>query len=167
MTIGLETGDDAALDFMNKGYDSREILEQCGKLEEANMEYNIFYLTGIYGEGKSVEGVKNTAEVFNRLAPKIIGASMLTVFPESELYGEICRGSWREESETEKLEEMKLLIQSLDINVHFAALGASNLLNIQGKLPRDKNALTAAIDELISTFGEKRLREYRTSLKQL
>lgn len=167
VTIGVETGDDEALAFMNKGYDSQDIIEQCGKLGEANIEYNIFYLTGIYGAGKSAEGVKNTAEVFNRLAPKIIGASMLTVFPESELYSEILRGSWHEENETEKLEEMKLLIKSLDINVHFAALGASNLLNIQGKLPRDKTALTAAIDELISTFGEERLREYRTSLRQL
>ena len=34
------------------------------------------------------------------------GASMLTVFPESELYSEILRGSWHEENETEKLEEM-------------------------------------------------------------
>ena len=167
VTIGVETGDDEALAFMNKGYDSQDIIEQCGKLGEANIEYNIFYLTGIYGAGKSAEGVKNTAEVFNRLAPKIIGASMLTVFPESELYSEILRGSWHEENETEKLEEMKLLIKSLDINIHFAALGASNLLNIQGKLPRDKTALTAAIDELISTFGEERLREYRTSLRQL
>ncbi len=167
VTIGVETGDDEALAFMNKGYDSQDIIEQCGKLGEANIEYNIFYLTGIYGAGKSAEGVKNTAEVFNRLAPKIIGASMLTIFPESELYSEILRGSWHEENETEKLEEMKLLIKSLDINVHFAALGASNLLNIQGKLPRDKTALTAAIDELISTFGEERLREYRTSLRQL
>lgn len=167
VTIGVETGDDEALAFMKKGYDSQDIIEQCGKLGEANIEYNIFYLTGIYGAGKSAEGVKNTAEVFNRLAPKIIGASMLTVFPESELYSEILRGSWHEENETEKLEEMKLLIKILDINVHFAALGASNLLNIQGKLPRDKTALTAAIDELISTFGEERLREYRTSLRQL
>ena len=119
VTIGVETGDDEALAFMNKGYDSQDIIEQCGKLGEANIEYNIFYLTGIYGAGKSSEGVKNTAEVFNRLAPKIIGASMLTVFPESELYSEILRGSWHEENETEKLEEMKLLIKSLDINVHF------------------------------------------------
>ena len=43
------------------------------------------------------------------------------------LYSEILRGSWHEENETEKLEEMKLLIKSLDINVHFAALGASAL----------------------------------------
>lgn len=167
ITIGAETGDDEALTFMNKGYGSRDILEQCGKLGEANMEYNLFYLTGIYGAGKSAEGVKRTAETFNRLTPNIIGASMLTVFPESELHGEILRGGWREESETEKLEEMKLLINSLDINVHFAALGASNPLNIQGKLPRDKNELTAAIDGLISSFGEERLREYRTSLRQL
>ena len=58
ITIGVETGDDEALTFMHKGYTSADILEQCRKLDEAGIEYNFFYLTGIYGKNKSTQGVE-------------------------------------------------------------------------------------------------------------
>lgn len=167
ITIGVETGDDEALAFMNKGYTSKDILEQCGKLDEANIEYNFFYLTGIYGAGKSEVGVKRTAEIFNRLNPKIIGASMLTVYENSLLYGEIVKGNWREESEKEKLSELRQLIGLLDINTHFAALGASNMFQFQGTLPREKEALIGLIDNILKKYGENDLRDYRVNLRHL
>ena len=167
ITIGVETGDDEALEFMNKGYSSADILEQCGKLDEANIEYNFFYLTGIYGHGKSAEGVKNTVKVFNQLNPKIIGSSMLTVYPSSELYAEIQNGSWQEENEKEKLTELKMLIEGLTIKTHFAALGASNMFNMQGFLPNDREMLCAEIDKVLSQYNEDFLKNYRQNLKHL
>lgn len=53
------------------------------------------------------------AKIFNMTRPKIMGSSMLTIYPESELYGEIQKGRWQEESELEKLEEVKALIEHL------------------------------------------------------
>lgn len=167
ITIGVETGDDAALSFMNKGYTSADILEQCHKLDEANIEYDIFYLTGIYGKGKSAEGAANTLKVFNQINPKLIGASMLTVYPTSELFFEIQNGRWTEETETEKYEEMKALIQGLEIRTVFAAMGASNLLRLQGNIPDDKELLISQIDKFIEALGEQNLRNYRTNLKHL
>lgn len=167
ITIGVETGDDEALAFMNKGYTSNDIVEQCKKLDEANMEYNFFYLTGIYGKGKSPEGVKRTAKIFNKLNPKLVGASMLTVYQSSELFGEIQRGKWQEESETEKLTEMRTLIEMLEIRTHFAALGASNMFNFQGRIPEDRNVLINSIDNILKDHNEAELREYRINLKHL
>lgn len=167
ITIGVETGDDAALSFMNKGYTSTDILEQCHKLDEANIEYDIFYLTGIYGKGKSAEGAANTLKVFNQINPKLIGASMLTVYPTSELFSEIQNGRWTEETEIEKYEEMKLLIRGLDVKTVFAAMGASNLLCLQGNIPDDKELLISQIDKFIEALGEQNLRNYRTNLKHL
>lgn len=167
ITIGVETGDDEALEFMNKGYSSADILKQCRKLDEANIEYNFFYLTGIYGHGKSAEGVKNTVKVFNQLNPKIIGSSMLTVYPSSELYAEIQNGRWKEESEREKLTELKMLIEGLKIKTHFAALGASNMFNMQGFLPNDREMLCAEIDKVLSQYNEEFLKSYRQNLKHL
>lgn len=167
ITIGVETGDDAALSFMNKGYTSADILEQCYKLDEANIEYDIFYLTGIYGKGKSAEGVANALKVFNQINPKLIGASMLTIYPTSELFSEIQNGRWTEETEIEKYEEMKLLICGLEIKTIFAAMGASNLLRLQGNIPDDKELLISQIDKFIEALGEQNLRNYRTNLKHL
>lgn len=167
ITIGVETGDDEALTFMHKGYTSADILEQCLKLDKAGIEYNFFYLTGICGKGKSNQGVENTLKVFNDLNPKIIGASMLTVYPASELYTEIQNGNWVEESETEKYNELKMLINSLSIKTHFAALGASNAVQLHGNLPSDRVELISVIDEVINRYGESELNRYRKNLKHL
>lgn len=167
ITIGVETGDDDALAFMNKGYSSSDILEQCRKLECADIEYNFFYLTGISGCGKSIGGAKKTAEIFNSLSPKIVGASMLTVYPDSALHSEILLNNWHEESETEKLIEMRTLIENLEIRTHFAALGASNMFIMHGDLPSDKEKLVREIDSILDNFSEADMREYRVNLKHL
>ena len=167
ITIGVETGDDEALSFMHKGYTSADILEQCRKLDEAGLEYNFFYLTGIYGKDKSKQGVENTLKIFNQLNPKIVGASMLTICPASELYSEIKKGNWSEESETEKYEELKMLVKGLDIKTHFAALGTSNAIQLHGSIPTDRKELIIAIDNFLNRFGESELKKYRKNLKHL
>lgn len=167
ITIGAETGDNDALIFMNKGYSSNDILIQCRKLEEANIDYNFFYLAGIHGKGRSKKGVENTVKVFNQLHPKIIGASMLTVFETSKLFREIQLGIWQEESEYEKLNEVKMLIESLKINAHFAALGSSNAFNFQGNLPKEKQNLINYIDNILSSCSENQLKNYRNNLESL
>lgn len=86
LTIGVETGDDAALAFMNKGYQSKDILTQCQRLECAGIEYGFFYLTGISGKGNGVAGAKATAQIINQLHPFLVGPNMLTIYPDSELY---------------------------------------------------------------------------------
>lgn len=167
LTVGVETGDREALAFMNKGYQPRDIVEQAGRLDEAGISYSFFYLAGISGEGRGREGALRSAEVFNRTRPKRIGSSMLTVFPDSELYREIQTGRWREESELEKLEELKTLIGHLDIPVRFETDGASNRIQIRGELPEDRERLTAGLERLIAETDEEDLRAYRVSLKHL
>lgn len=167
ITIGVETGDNTALDFMRKGYHADDIIEQCRKLDYADIEYNFFYLTGISGSGSGNTGAEKTAEVFNCLSPKIVGASMLTVYPDSELYGEILHGNWKEETEKEKLAEMRTLIEKLDIRTHFAALGASNMFMLHGDLPSDKENLIGEIDSIMQNYSEETLRDYRVNLKHL
>lgn len=92
---------------------------------------------------------------------------MLTVYPTSELYTEIQNGNWVEESETEKYNELKALINGLSVKTHFAALGASNAVQLYGNLPSEKAELISVIDEVINRFGETELKRYRKNLKHL
>ncbi len=167
LTIGMETADDEALRFMNKGYSSGDILEQCGRLDAAGIHYNFFYLTGISGAGRGEWGAQATARVCNRLHPRLIGANMLTIYPESELYQEIRAGNWREESEIEKYRELKTLAEELEIPVRFSALGASNAIQLQGDLPKDREKLLSVLQEIIENVGEEDLRRYRQRLPHL
>lgn len=167
LTIGIETGDDKALQFMNKGYAAADIVKQCQRLDRAGIHYSFFYLVSISGAGRGEIGAKATADVCNQLHPTLIGVNMLTIYPESALYQEIQRGNWKEESEIEKYKEIRTLLESLEIPTQFAALGASNAFQFQGTLPEDKDTLAAALDKIIETVKEDDLREYRVNLRHL
>ena len=167
LTIGIETGDDEALQFMNKGYTAADIVKQCQRLDQAGIHYSFFYLVSISGAGRGEIGAKATADVCNQLHPTLIGVNMLTIYPDSELYQEIQRGNWKEESEIEKYKEIRTLLESLEIPIQFAALGASNAFQFQGTLPEDKAVLAAALDKIIETVKEDDLREYRVNLRHL
>lgn len=167
LTLGVETGDDVALAFMRKGYQAADIVEQCQRLEAAGIGYNFFYLTGISGHGRGQASAKATAAVCNQLHPRRIGASMLTIYPNSELYQEIQNGAWQPETEIEKYQELKTLVQALQGPVWFGALGASNAVPFAGNLPGDKERLLAVLDKIIADFREEELQGYRQNLRHL
>lgn len=167
ITLGIETGDDAALTFMRKGYLAQDVLTQCQRLDAAGIHYNFFYLTGISGAGRGETGALATAELCDQLHPQIIGASMLTVYPNSALYQDIQAGLWQEESEHEKYRELQTLANHLHIPVIFAALGASNAIPIQGLLPRDRDKISAQLERILEQVDEAELRHYRQTLRHL
>lgn len=167
LTIGIETGDDEALAFMNKGYKASDIVTQCKRLDKAGIHYSFFYLTSISGAGRGETGAKATAEICNQLHPIEVGANMLTIYPDSELYQEILHGNWKEESEIEKYKEIRTLVANLEIPTIFGALGASNAFQLQGELPKDKKKLLSILDEIIDTVSEDELKKYRDSVYHL
>jgi radical SAM superfamily enzyme YgiQ (UPF0313 family) len=167
ITIGVEAGDEESLAFMNKGFGTKEIITECKRLDEAGIDYNFFYLAGIYGAGRAEIGAKHTAEMFNQLHPKIIVSSMLTISPTSKLYADVRKGNWAEETEIEKLFELKTLIQELNIPTYFATMGASNAVWVEGELPNDKDKMVRFLDDVIETVDEVELRHYRENLRHL
>ena len=92
---------------------------------------------------------------------------MLTIYPTSELYKEIQAGNWKEETEIEKLEEMKTLIENLKIDVRFVTDGASNLIQVRGNLKTDKQKMIAFLKQQIAEQDEAYLRSYRENLPHL
>lgn len=167
LTIGIETGDDEALRFMNKGYTSADIIKQCQRLDDAGIHYSFFYLVSISGAGRGETGAKLTAAICNQLHPTLIGANMLTIYPDSELYAEIQRGNWQEESELEKYKEVRTLIEHLQIPTTFAAMGASNAFQFHGQLPKDKKRLLSFLNEIMENVSEEELQRYRKSVHHL
>lgn len=167
ISIGAETGDDTALAFMDKGYSALDIVEQAARLEQAGIRYSFTYLAGVHGAGRGEAGAAASAAVFNRTRPELIGTSMLTVFPGSRLRREIKRGNWREESELEKLRELRTLAAELTIPTYYATLGASNAVQAEGRLPDDRKAVLSVLDGALAAYSEEELRRYREELPHL
>ena len=144
-----------------------DIVKQCSRLDQAGIHYSFFYLVSISGAGRGEIGAKLTADICNQIHPALVGANMLTIYPDSELYQEIQRGAWEEEGEIEKYREIRELVKQLTIPTTFAALGASNAFQLYGELPKDRGKLLRTLDTIIETASEEQLRQYRTTLPHL
>ncbi len=167
LTIGVESGDDATLKAVNKGYAAAEIVEQCGKLDAAGMSYNIIYLGALAGEGKGERNARESAKIFNQIHPTHIGATSLTLLPGSPLYEDSRRGLFREAGELERARELYTLVEGLAIDTFFAANHVSNAVVVKGKLPVEKGDMLASLREYIDNYDEATMRWRRRNLRSL
>ena len=167
LTIGVESGDSETLTRVNKGYLSEDIVEQCRKLEEADIHYHFFYLVGLGGHGNGERNALRSAGVFNQLHPVSIGFLSLTLFPESQLYQEIQEGKFEEATEHERFDEMITLIEHLHIQTHILGRTVSNPVPFTGSLPHDRISLLQKLRDAKVKLSEERLRSYRDSIESL
>lgn len=167
LTIGVENGDTETLGRVNKGYTAGDIVEQCQKLEAADIHYNFFYLVGLAGRGNGQQNVIRSAEVFNQLHPASIGFLSLTLFPESVLYQKIQQGTYQEATEHERLDEMITLVERLRCVTHILGRTVSNPVPFTGALPADRATLFHDLRTAKASFSEEQLRRYRDSIESL
>lgn len=92
---------------------------------------------------------------------------MIIYLSNSELFQEIQKGNWIEETEIGKFKELRTLVENLNIPVWFAAGGASNAIPIQGTFPQDKKKVLSLLDRIIKNVDEDELRNYRKNLCHL
>lgn len=167
ISIGMESGDDFILAYMNKGYSAANILEECRKLEEAGIRYHLTYLTGLGGRGAGKRNAMSTARIFNMLHPFSINFVSLTVFPDSELYLEIQKGNYLPASEQERLDELIFLFSYLTCRTTVLGNTVSNPVPFIGLLPNEKSRLIRELESAKENYSEEELVSYRTSVKSL
>lgn len=147
LTIGMESACDEVLDRAGKGYRGVDVLEQCRRLDEAGIEYNLIYLTGLAGAGRGRYNARTTASVLNRLNPRILEISSLELQPGSALQAQALAGEFEPASVSERLDELHVLLEEVQLRVHLEAASATNPLPLVGMLPYDKPLLMAALEE--------------------
>lgn len=167
LSIGVESGDDATLKLANKGYDPQDILEQCRKLDEADIEYYFVYMTGLAGQGGGYRNAAGSAELFSRLNPYFISVASLTLFPDTELFELAREGKFVPAGEKERLRELQAFIQGLQIRTHLFADSRSNFYPLVAYLPKERDSAIQELQYVIDTVSESEMREYRDSLKSL
>lgn len=167
LSIGTESGDDDTLALANKGYTSKDILEQCRKLDEAGIEYYFVYMTGLAGQGNGYRNAVNSAKVFSQLNPYFISIDSLTLFPDTTLYKLANEGKFVPTGEKERLTEMQTFIENLQIRVHLFANTVSNFYPITAYLPKERTKVIKEIQQVIDTFTEEEMNTYRCNIKTL
>ena len=167
LSIGVESGDEETLTLAEKGYTAKDIVEQCRKLEEAGIEYYFVYMTGLAGRGGGQRNAKNSAELFNQLNPYFLSVDSLTLFPGTKLYEQAMQGAFVPAEEKERLLELQTLIQNLRLKVHLFANTVSNFYPLTADLPREREKVLGEIRQIMETFSEEEMQEYRLQLKGL
>lgn len=167
LTIGVETGYDPALAFMDKGHTAADELEQCRRLDAAGIRYSFFYLTGIAGSGCDEAAARASARVFSQLHPVRIGILSMTLFPESRLYEDVQAGRFEVASELETLREIRTLIAELTCETFVSTAHVSDAVHVEGLLPRDRTAIVEYLDRAINGADEQALANYRRAVHSL
>lgn len=167
LTIGTESGDDTTLALANKGYTAQDILEQCRKLDQASIEYYLVYMTGLAGAGNGYRNAINSARLFSQLNPYFISIDSLTLFPDTELAHMTQQEQFVPANEKERLQELQIFIQHLQIRTHLLANTKSNFFPFTAYLPRDREKVISQLQWVIDNISEAEMQAYRQGLKSL
>ncbi len=150
--IGLESGYDPLLEYMQKGVTAREHIEAGRKIKEAGISLSEYIMPGLGGKSMWKQHAVATAKVLNEINPDFIRVRTLKALSIMPLYRKVEAGDFVLLSDDEIVAEEKLLIENLDgITSNFASDHILNLLEeLDGKFPEAKSRMLAAIDRYLS-----------------
>jgi radical SAM superfamily enzyme YgiQ (UPF0313 family) len=155
---GMESGDDVTLERIKKGVTSAEIIEAGLKLKQAGLQTSEYYLVGIGGLERTREHALESARVLSEISPDFIRLRTFVPVPNTPLYEDYHQGKFKLLSPHQALREVRLLVEHLECdNSILLSDHVSNYWDVQGLIPRDREAMLAEIDEALQ-IDEKRFR---------
>jgi radical SAM superfamily enzyme YgiQ (UPF0313 family) len=162
--IGMESGYDPLLEYMQKGVTSDLIVEGGKKVVESGISLCLYVLLGLGGK-LMIEGEEtwrnhalHTARALNQINPDFIRVRTLTIRQGIPLYDRVMSGDFQESSDAEKVEEEYLLMQNLDVTSYFASDHSSNILmDVQGQLPQDKEEMLSVMERYLELSPEEQV----------
>ncbi|MFU8796117.1 MAG: radical SAM protein [Dehalococcoidia bacterium] len=155
--IGLETGYDALLTYMEKGCTAGDHIKGGRRVREAGISLCEYVMPGLGGRRMSREHALETARVLNEIDPDHIRLRSLHVSPAMSLWTRMETGDFEMQTEDEVVREIAVFIENLDVTSHFKSDHTLNLLmEVQGKLPEDKEKCLGIIDRYLSLPEDER-----------
>ena len=166
LNVGVESGLDEALAYMNKGYTAEEALHALMRLKKAGIDYGANIILGCASRERRRENALKTAELLNRTEPYLIFTGTIHADHGCPLYEDMKNGVFAENTIGEYLEEEEILLEALEKKHCFLfSLHPSNIVRMQGFLDRHgeemlaylrkrKSELTDVLDQIPARAGE-------------
>ena len=156
---GMESGDDETLVAIDKGGTRAQCIETAARLRDAGITHSVMVLLGIGGVQRSEQHAKNTASALTEMDPPYVGALTTTVVPGTPLAEAAAAGTFALPDKFAMLSELRTIVADSEFSAtRFSANHASNYLPIRADLPRDKDGVLAALDEIIARGDERMLK---------
>ena len=149
--MGVESGDDEVLKYINKGVESRQMVEAGQRIKKAGMLSSLTVILGLGGVQRSFPHAQSTAKILSQADPDFAGALTLTLVPGSPLYDQSQKGAFKLISPLQSLRELQTIVRETSFsNCFFSSMHASNYFSVRGRLPRDKARILAELEMVIS-----------------
>lgn len=162
--IGVESGNQEALSFINKGNTVEEAIREMRRLDKFDYYYYAMILTGLMGKGidKAIENGKKTGEMLSKVNCRGIFPMSVTIVPGTELWQMYSNGEYEEATEYDRLIELREIIENLnpEKTALISSAHNSNTMFIKGIVPRDKKRLLSEIDEIMKEASPEEMQEW-------
>ncbi|HNT57306.1 MAG TPA: radical SAM protein [Syntrophales bacterium] len=157
--LGLESGNQELLRWMNKGVGPDDMIEAARRVREAGMDLSVTVLLGIGGREKSAVHGSDTAKVLSEMDPRYVGALTVMIVPGTPLHDLYREGRFQLPDTFGFLRELGAMIgQSRFTRCYFTANHASNYLPLRVRLPEQKEEAVRLIRQVVEERNQSVLR---------
>lgn len=157
--VGLESGDKDTLEFMKKGATPGEMIAGGRAAREAGLKLSFYILISAGGKDRLEEHAVESARVCNEVNPDFIRLRTLVVQHGSLLEEKMNSGLYKPTSPMEKLKEVRMLIENLEVKqCEFASDHFTNNIwvddkvvyrGVYGVLPQEKQGMLDILDRTL------------------
>jgi radical SAM superfamily enzyme YgiQ (UPF0313 family) len=147
---GMESGYDPVLKMIRKGATADVHISAGQKVMESGIELSMYYLVGVGGLEMSREHALGSARVLNAVNPDFIRIRTFVPHEDSTMLQWYLSGEFKLLEPHDALKELRIFVENLDVDCFFLSDHSYNFLNVQGKLPKDKEHMLAHIDYALS-----------------
>ncbi len=149
--LGIESGHDAVLQDLDKGVDAAEMIRVACKANDAGVNLSTMILLGAGGRSGSEAHAHESARVVNAIQPRFVSTLVMTPVEGTPLWEKDARGEVEHMDPLELARELRTFVDDLKLRgTIFRSNHASNYLNLEGTLPKDKQRLVAQLDAVLA-----------------
>jgi radical SAM superfamily enzyme YgiQ (UPF0313 family) len=153
--LGIESGSDKILKDINKGADSKDMIEAGRRITSTGIKLSVTLISGLGGKDGWQEHAKESARVINAINPDYLGLLTLLIEPGTRMYDMVKEGTFKLLSTEEVALETQMLIRNLELeNCIFRSNHASNYFSLAGTLPHDKGKLLEQLDNVLNNIED-------------
>ena len=147
--IGLETGDDELLAYVQKGVTADEQVQAGRKAVAAGFEVSEYFMPGLGGRERWEQHAHNSARVLNEVNPRFIRLRTFHPAPGTPIYEKARREEYHVQSVAGVLNEVRTFVEALEVTSDLVTSDFAwnfYLGEVDGKLPEEKEKVLAGID---------------------
>jgi radical SAM superfamily enzyme YgiQ (UPF0313 family) len=146
--VGLESGNDQVLKFMQKGVSQEEHIIGGKKMVESGISLSEYVMPGLGGRKWSEIHALDSAKALSEIDPDFIRIRSLIIRKNTLLFQERQEGKFEELTEDEVVDEIGIFIENLNCTSLITSDQMSNLLfELEGQLPEDKEMMLRRITQ--------------------